>query len=112
MFALTGGLVIILGMIVCAIFTAFLANEKNRSWLEWLILGALFGPLALITVGFMPVWKPKSARTVKCPLCAEFIRPEALVCLHCGRDVPAVGRGVPADLGNMPEGVFGKIISP
>ena len=26
-------------------------------------------------------------RTRKCPHCAEFIKPEAIVCMHCGSDV-------------------------
>jgi hypothetical protein len=25
----------------------------------------------------------------KCPFCAELVRPEANVCKHCGRDLPA-----------------------
>jgi len=23
----------------------------------------------------------------RCPFCAEFVRPEAIVCKHCGRDI-------------------------
>ena len=28
-----------------------------------------------------------AGRTRKCPHCAEFIKPEAIVCMHCGSDV-------------------------
>lgn len=49
--------------------------------------GALLGPLAV----FMYLVSGVTAddRSTKCPHCAEFIKAEAKVCKHCGRDVAA-----------------------
>lgn len=56
--------------------------------LEWgwavLVVGAgmlIAAPLARPSVGSMPLRK--------CPFCAELIQPEAVICRHCRRDVPA-----------------------
>lgn len=65
--------------------------------------GALLGPLAFLMF-FMSGLVSRSEKRVKCPFCAEFVRPEALVCKHCHRDltespratVPGAGRPSPA----------------
>lgn len=46
------------------------------------ILLGLLAPLMFFVSGVSP-----SDRVQKCPHCAEFIKAEALVCKHCGRDV-------------------------
>jgi hypothetical protein len=76
--------------IVCGIAAAAVASSKNRSGAGWFFLGMLLGPFALLMVGFMPKLEPEVVRvdTRKCPFCAEFIKPEAKVCKHCGRDLP------------------------
>jgi hypothetical protein len=50
--------------------------------------GILLGPLAFLMF-FMSGLVSRSEQRVQCPFCAEFIRPEASVCKHCGKDVPA-----------------------
>jgi hypothetical protein len=50
--------------------------------------GILLGPLAFLMF-FMSGLVSRSEQRVQCPFCAEFIRPEANVCKHCGKDVPA-----------------------
>jgi hypothetical protein len=64
--------------IVTAMFCTYLANEKDRSPLAWFILGVLFGPIALLALGFVPVGSKQ------CQTCAETIRRQAKVCPHCG----------------------------
>ena len=44
-------------------------------------------------------------RRVRCPLCAEKILPEAVVCKHCGREIP------PATLPSPPPGTPGGWLS-
>ena len=65
--------------------------------------GALLGPLAFLMF-FMSGLVSRSEKQVKCPFCAEFIRPEAVVCKHCHRDLPGTsvvperGAAIPSKL--------------
>jgi hypothetical protein len=49
--------------------------------------GALAGPFAILMF-WMDGLVSSSERRVPCPFCAEFIRPQAIVCMHCHRDLP------------------------
>lgn len=72
--------------VLCGVFAAMVASSKGRSGLGWGLLGFLFGPLALLAVGFMPATNTGSGR-VPCPSCAELILPDAKVCRFCGATV-------------------------
>lgn len=91
-------IVILLGLI-----PAFIASSKGRSFALWWIYGALLFiialPHALLAKSQTAVVdsREKNSGNVKCPSCAEWIRPDAKVCKHCGRDVgqPIIAGAIP-----------------
>jgi hypothetical protein len=47
-------IVYLYGVLLVAFFTSWLATEKRRDPVLWFFLGALFGWIALITLGLAP----------------------------------------------------------
>ena len=80
---------IIISWIVMGVLCALIALAKHRSGLGWLLLGCLFGPLALLFAAAMsaaPKIQHEPAHTLKtCPHCAETVKIQAVVCKHCGQ---------------------------
>jgi len=89
----------------CAVLSAIVAANKNRSVLGWGLIGfffTLFGFLAALVVSEVEEdgettktgsLHPSSTRAFdpdehekKCPMCAEYIKLEARRCKHCGHE--------------------------
>ncbi|TAM56779.1 MAG: hypothetical protein EPN53_00955 [Acidobacteria bacterium] len=76
----------ILWALLGALIGAAAAQRKGFSTLGGVIGGALLGPFAVLLF-LVDGIVSKSEKRVKCPHCAEWIRPEAKVCPHCQRDI-------------------------
>jgi len=69
------------------------SQKKGFSMAGGIIGGLLLGPLAFLL--FFVSGITKGDQQKKCPHCAEFIKEEAAVCKHCGRDVRVAAAAVP-----------------
>lgn len=74
--------------IACGIFSSMVASSKRRNGILWFVLGVLFGPLALLAVGFMPVYEPQAtyhpSGLLICPRCDKLNLTNATRCIACG----------------------------
>jgi hypothetical protein len=41
-------------LMFCAVISCWIAHFRNRSKFGWFVTGFLFGPLAILAVGFLP----------------------------------------------------------
>ena len=67
------------------------SQRRGFSPVGGVIGGMLLGPLAVLMF-FVSGIASRNEAQKKCPHCAEWIKPDAKVCKHCGRDVGLVER--------------------
>jgi hypothetical protein len=77
-------MVVVIAWFVLSIFLGLLAGSRGRNQLGWFLLSLLISPL-LALVGLMVL--PEGGLAHR-RFCKESVKPDAVVCKHCGRDLP------------------------
>ncbi|MDO9289499.1 MAG: zinc ribbon domain-containing protein [Thermodesulfovibrionales bacterium] len=71
---------------IAGIVGSIIAIRKGRSPMVWFFLCAIV-PLLIAVIIVLPPLASKGY-TKRCPYCAEIIKKDAIVCKHCGRELP------------------------
>jgi hypothetical protein len=76
-------LMLVFGWVVLGLVGATLLRSRGMKPSAAFAVGLLLGPFSLLVAVATPTSK-------KCPMCAELVKKDALVCKHCGHQF---GRG-------------------
>ena len=84
-------MILFITWICLGIVGAMISNTKGNSGCGGFLLGILLGPIGLLIAFFSSdnekVKRQNKGYTKKCPYCAEFVKPDALICKHCGSNL-------------------------
>lgn len=85
---------VLIGLLISGVIGSWIARQRGRKPGEGFCLGFFLGPIGLIVEGLLPqigkLMPGDDRPRRKCPFCAELVLPEAVICKHCGRELPAV----------------------
>lgn len=71
--------------IVGALIGALAAQKRGHNIAVGILAGIILGPFAVLLFAVSGIFS--SSESMRCPFCAERIRPEAIVCPHCRKDL-------------------------
>jgi len=75
---------------IIGLIPAYIANKKGGNFFLWWFFGWMLWivamPCAILMKGDPNVIAERDG-LVKCPLCAEWVKEEAVICKHCRKDM-------------------------
>lgn len=89
-------MLVVITWIICAIAGGKIGAKKGHMT-AGVLLGLILGPIGLIIVLIMGTNDDRALEqggVRRCPYCAEQVKAEAIVCKHCGRDLPGTKRTI------------------